>query len=237
MKSNVIGVYRIWCVGSGRSYVGSSTTDIGTRLRTHFYGLRRGSHHSVLMQEDWGRYGGDSFRWEVLKECSAGECAGGERAMIERYNANDPTAGYNTSEIRNVVGLKKRGRPSSGRVNDGALYFRLPKERVAEVREVVKGYLLNRPRTEAGGGSVVKEVVIKEVLREVGVGELDEAKKQAYAAACRNDELEAQVKDLTARLERCSRATDDEKCRWWMMKYDKLLAETRGGGEYDQTRG
>ena len=48
------------------------------------------------------------------------------------------------------------------------------------------------------------------------------------------ERLTKEVEDFRGRLERCSRATDDEKCKWWIRKYDELKAATKKG-EYDQT--
>ena len=48
------------------------------------------------------------------------------------------------------------------------------------------------------------------------------------------ERLTREVEDLRGRLERCSRATDDEKCRWWIRKYDELKASMKKN-EFDQT--
>lgn len=140
----------------------------------------------------------------------------------------------NKSDIRNGCG-KRVGRPKGP---EKVGYYRRV---IPEMVGVLDGVLLKQPRTGAGGSSgaekVVEKVVVKEVVREVGVEEVERLRKINMALADNVAGLEGQVKDLTARLERCSRATDDEKCRWWMVKYDRLLAETKGGGEYDQTRG
>ena len=145
-----------------------------------------------------------------------------------------PDIGYCVMKTKSDIGNgcgRRVGRPK-GPEKIG--YYRRV---VPDMIGVLDGVLLNRPRTEVEGGLGVERVVVKEVVKEVGGEELEELRKKNMGLFENVGRLEAKVADLTARLERCSRATDDEKCRWWMLKYDKLLAETRGGGEYDQTRG
>lgn len=48
------------------------------------------------------------------------------------------------------------------------------------------------------------------------------------------ERLENEKKALEQRLIKCSEATDDQKARWWMMKYRELEAKMKKG-EFDQT--
>jgi hypothetical protein len=49
-----------------------------------------------------------------------------------------------------------------------------------------------------------------------------ELKAQLQACVEGQAAAEAKAADLQARLDRCSRATDDEKCRRWIQLYDEL---------------
>lgn len=59
------GIYAIIHRDSGRWYVGQSKS-IEKRWRVHRIDLRRGSHHSILLQRAWDKYGPDAFDFEVL---------------------------------------------------------------------------------------------------------------------------------------------------------------------------
>lgn len=60
------GVYRIQCVVSEKSYIGSSK-NIKKRWREHLHHLRHGKHHSVSLQRAWDKYGESSFAWSVIE--------------------------------------------------------------------------------------------------------------------------------------------------------------------------
>lgn len=63
-------VYEITCSGSGRSYIGSSR-NVSVRWRNHLWQLKRGKHVCKLMQEDYRKYGRESFSVSTLKECES----------------------------------------------------------------------------------------------------------------------------------------------------------------------
>jgi group I intron endonuclease len=62
------GVYKIINTVNGKFYVGSSK-DIPSRVRRHFYDLKRNSHHSAYFQRAYNKYGKESFTHEVVLEC------------------------------------------------------------------------------------------------------------------------------------------------------------------------
>jgi group I intron endonuclease len=62
------GVYKITNTVNGKFYIGSSK-NIPTRIKQHFYQLKRNLHHSAHLQSAYNKYGKDSFIHEVLLEC------------------------------------------------------------------------------------------------------------------------------------------------------------------------
>ena len=71
-KNKLCGVYRIYCVKSKRSYIGSSV-DIKGRFTWHKFILRHNSpeigyglSREHPCQEDWNIFGSDSFLFEIL---------------------------------------------------------------------------------------------------------------------------------------------------------------------------
>jgi group I intron endonuclease len=90
----VIGIYRIRCIVSGRSYIGSSN-HINRRWAQHRSSLRKGSHHSAALQRAWNKYGESSFEFAIIELCSVAELP----AREEHWIAVDGTwhDGYNCS--------------------------------------------------------------------------------------------------------------------------------------------
>lgn len=63
------GIYRIFLIGTERSYVGQAK-DIEHRWYDHKRTLLKGTHHAKRLQRAWDKYGEKSFKFEVLETCS-----------------------------------------------------------------------------------------------------------------------------------------------------------------------
>ena len=75
-----IGIYRIFHIRTGRSYIGQSV-DIYERIRQHFYPS--------------GKFGpSKSMDWEILEECDKESLTERENYWIEKFNSKKPN-GYN----------------------------------------------------------------------------------------------------------------------------------------------
>jgi group I intron endonuclease len=72
----MVGIYEIKNKATGKSYIGSSK-QIQKRWEQHLLALRKGIHHSVLLQRAWNKYGEDCFEFSVKEECE-------ERQLLER---------------------------------------------------------------------------------------------------------------------------------------------------------
>jgi group I intron endonuclease len=59
------GIYQILHVPSGKLYLGSAA-DIHQRWRVHRGLLRKGSHHSRILQRGWDKYGAQQFVFSIL---------------------------------------------------------------------------------------------------------------------------------------------------------------------------
>ena len=66
-KETICGVYKITCRNNNQFYIGSSI-DIHDRWLHHLSDLRRGIHHSILLQQNYNEFGEDSLIFEVLHE-------------------------------------------------------------------------------------------------------------------------------------------------------------------------
>ena len=98
------GIYKIENLISGSLYVGSAAgkTRINRRWEAHKYHLRRGTHHSSILQNSWNKYGENEFRFIVIEYCLPKECI-----AREQYWMNFLTPKYNISPIAgNRLGTK-----------------------------------------------------------------------------------------------------------------------------------
>ena len=60
------GIYRIFCKASERCYIGSSV-NIYQRWLLHRSDLRKGRHHSFILQRAWDKHGEKAFEVSVLE--------------------------------------------------------------------------------------------------------------------------------------------------------------------------
>lgn len=76
----MIGVYVIKCIPTGRFYIGSSD-NIAKRKARHLRTLRNGTHHNVVLQRVFNKYGEVSLSWQY-KEVNTVQ---GARALEQHY--------------------------------------------------------------------------------------------------------------------------------------------------------
>jgi len=90
MQSNVGYVYAIENVVNGRRYIGS-TINYKSRWHTHRSTLRRGKHHSFILQKAWNKYGEKAFTFKLLLVCDKAQ-------RIEYENRLMPLQAYNVMQ-------------------------------------------------------------------------------------------------------------------------------------------
>lgn len=84
-KSQVrCGIYAIQESESGRLYIGSSVR-IHQRWSEHRRYLRKGTHHSSLLQQAWTLLGPQAFKFIVLEECGRLELQQREQEYIDFF--------------------------------------------------------------------------------------------------------------------------------------------------------
>ena len=72
-------------------YIGS-TDNISSRKSSHFRLLKNNNHHSYKLQNDYNKYGKDSFIFELIQECHKND-----KLNVEQYYLNTYTPIYNIS--------------------------------------------------------------------------------------------------------------------------------------------
>lgn len=66
------GIYIISCTKTDKVYIGESL-DISARITQHFAKLRKGSHHNIIFQRIFNKYGEDTFEVDILKYANFNE--------------------------------------------------------------------------------------------------------------------------------------------------------------------
>jgi group I intron endonuclease len=94
------GIYRIRNIDNGKFYIGSSKR-ISRRFYLHKWELRRGDHHSILLQRAWDLHGAEKFVFEIIRFCQEGELLSLEQSMLDKLRPHNPIIGYNISTNAN----------------------------------------------------------------------------------------------------------------------------------------
>ena len=65
----MIGIYKIINLKTKDLYIGSSI-QIEKRFLRHKKDLRKNKHHSIILQRAWNKYKEESFKFEIIEECT-----------------------------------------------------------------------------------------------------------------------------------------------------------------------
>lgn len=90
------GIYEIVNLVNGKRYVGSSA-NLLQRKSVHLHYLRKGSHHSFILQRAWLKHGESAFAFRVLEYCLPCDLISREQHHIDisnpEYNIAKQAAG------------------------------------------------------------------------------------------------------------------------------------------------
>lgn len=91
-----IGIYKITNLINNKIYIGQSI-NIEKRINAHFaYAFSKGAkEYNTPIHNAIRLYGKESFKWEILKECTEEELDDLEIYYISLYNSTDRNIGYN----------------------------------------------------------------------------------------------------------------------------------------------
>lgn len=113
------GIYLIYNEVTDKYYIGQGK-DIYERWRHHLYCMERGIHHNHEVQEDYIRYGKNSFKFCVLENCTNRDER--ESFWIEEYSKyhkmyNKTSGGFSGYEVdANSVDLMRKSLVENGSV-------------------------------------------------------------------------------------------------------------------------
>lgn len=114
------GIYRIFNIKNHKSYIGSAV-NLHHRKTVHFRFLRKGLHHSIILQRAFNKYGEEVFRFEVLEECQKDLLINREQFYMDLYKPQyniQKVAGSSlgrpcNEETRQKISKKNKGKKMS----------------------------------------------------------------------------------------------------------------------------
>ena len=107
-------IYAITNIVTGKKYIGGATY-VSQRFYEHKNQLRNGKHNNKSLQEDWVKYGEDSFSFEILEFVHASHISEVEDSYIKsvtnKYNILSGNVG------RKEFGVKETTRRAANKRN------------------------------------------------------------------------------------------------------------------------
>ena len=109
------GIYAIVNKVNGKYYLGSAArvgdcpSDSGFYVRwyNHVNTLKAGTHHSILLQRAWNKYGSGSFKFQILEFVDSEKCIEVEQTYLDLFPVGDRSIVYNTCFIADsILGTK-----------------------------------------------------------------------------------------------------------------------------------
>lgn len=92
------GIYLIINLVTDKIYVGSAI-DFDERWRIHLLHLNRGTHHSILLQRAWDKYGAHNFLFVIVEEVEVNKLQEIEQIWLDKTDCCNPEIGYNIAPI------------------------------------------------------------------------------------------------------------------------------------------
>lgn len=90
-----VGVYSIKCSANRKLYIGSSSRGCSQRWWDHKKALRTNTHHSVLLQRAWNKYGEQQFVFEMVEITIPDKAVVREQHYMDLYETTNPQKGFN----------------------------------------------------------------------------------------------------------------------------------------------
>lgn len=115
-------IYKILNLKTNDCYIGS-TTNADKRWKTHQKFLRYNHHHSSCLQEDWNKYSGWFFKFEIIEYCEIDKLIEREQYWIDSLN---PT--YNIRRTAQSNFGLKRSDATKLKMKDARIGRKLSKE-------------------------------------------------------------------------------------------------------------
>lgn len=165
------GIYMIWCLFSGKVYVGSSL-NVARRFTQHLRNLNRNRNLHPHLQAAWNAYGAESFMFTPIEFCSVEELEQREQHYLDLHRSYDREKGYNTSPTAESTRGVKRTPEQRERIRQAGIGRKASPETRAKMSVSNRASQAYR-RTEfdvvSPRGELVHGVGISEFARQYGL--------------------------------------------------------------------
>ena len=163
-------MYVVYCIKNkvtGRIYIGS-TCNLNRRKSEHLKDLRHNKHYSLPMQEDYNKYGEQSFTISVIEECTKETQYEREQYYLDLYKPYEN--GYNKSVKAAYADYKDSYFHKSHYGKDNQFYGKHHTKELKEMMSKRRKGIKTKPHTEA----------TKKLISEKAMGELNHNAKRVY---------------------------------------------------------
>ena len=184
------GVYEICNAANGKRYVGSAA-DFRKRRVMHLSVLRRGKHHSVVLQRAWDKYGEAAFSFNLLLACSRKDLVFYEQRCMDGLSSEYNIAKVAGSSLGLVLSPEHRAKISAA----GIERMRSPEARAKKSSDNI-GYrhspeAIEKMRLAALGRVCSPET--REKMRLVNIGRKHSAETRAKMSVAAKGNQRAKI--------------------------------------------
>lgn len=101
-------IYQIRNISNNKIYIGSAV-NARVRRNRHVSDLRKGIHHSIILQRAWVKYGEENFIFEILEEVpDKNKLLEREQYYLDEFKSFIPNIGYNVElNAASSLGVKR----------------------------------------------------------------------------------------------------------------------------------
>lgn len=162
-RYNKCGIYRIYFIGSNKSYIGLSKGFKGRRNQ-HLRELKKGTHFNIYLQRAFNKYGENNFRIELIEECDESELMQKEKYYIEIHDSfkngfNLTTGGENcnlSDDVKKRISEKHKGKIVKEETRQKLRQINLGKKHSPETYAKLKEIYKNRVLTDEQRQKIIK---------------------------------------------------------------------------------
>ena len=167
-RYNKCGIYRIYFIGSNKSYIGLSKGFKGRKIQ-HLRELKKGTHFNIHLQRAFKKYGEDNVRIELIEECDKTELTQKEKYYIEIFDSfkngfNLTTGGENcniSDDVKKRISEKHKGKIVKEETRQKLRQINLGKKKSPETCAKLKETLKNIILTDEQRQKIIKAVSYK----------------------------------------------------------------------------
>lgn len=231
IEKGITGVYEIFNFRSGKRYVGSSSWCVQRRWDGHRNQLRRGVHHSILLQRAWNKYGEYEFEFNILLKCSPETCIENEQKFINELNACSPLFGYNIRPVAGSPRGLKLSETSRNKISESLkTYFSNPLERQRLTDQMKKAW--SNPCLRERMAKAIREGQDKPEIRL----KMRNSQNRIWADPVKRKEQSERAKRQFGTPEAKAAASKSHKALWLTAKHREKMSKRPKGEQNGKSK-